>query len=350
MRNRYLALLFLVLSTHAAAQQTGDSSRPIGSLLQRAVDGSPAATSIIVDSAGSPAHVAGDWDGDGNGDVALLSVVSSVTDSPSLQALSDRARLYDASVPPVLIAVEVTLSQNTTPRVVSLGARRVISDFQPIALSNTATGVQVTFRSAVGTEYEIITVDRAGSPHRTSYAHTSNEFGYLSDLDDDGSTELIRSITSPEAGRGFETFLTRLTLQNGQFAMDGSVAIVRSVREFLDLAAITLKASDWDRFVDLVAPHSSGASSLEGAFLPLAPESDGVFDYRALGTAIDDVVFPIVRDNPLPIPFLGRSFPILMRVDCCDRSPRYFQARIRFPENPFDGGALTFLTEEESEQ
>ncbi len=349
MRNRAFvaAIVFLTLVPIGSTFGQEEASE----LLSRALSLSPASTVSVEDVHGDALHLVDDWNRDGRSDVAVLSVEADAKEVAFIGVLSDRERLFDDNAEAVAVFLELLLEGADDTTVIPLGNHAVVSDFAVIALGNGVTAVGIAFRSSLGTSHEIVSVSRSGEVSRVSYRRTASEYGFLTDVDGDGATELIRTLKLPEAGRGFETFVERLVYENGTFIAHGSVPLVRTILDFLAEFAeeLTSKSPTIDSVLTHIADPTRVAS-LQDVFRPLSGVDDGAFDYLETETPIESVIFPAIRDNPLPLPFLGRSFPILMRVDCCVGTSRYFQARVQFPLNPFDGGRPAFLTEEESEQ
>jgi hypothetical protein len=62
------------------------------------------------------------------------------------------------------------------------------------------------------------------------------------------------------------------------------------------------------------------------------------------------VVFPGLRENPFPYPYLGTEFTLVFRVECCDGYPRFYSAIVALSENPFAEPPFVFLTRAGAQQ
>ena len=358
-----LGLLLLLLASSGSADEQSDRSE----LLEKALSVSPEYTRTIAVHNGEPLTLFQDLNGDDALDVSMLTVTFDPRVEPTLEALSNSARLYaEDTVHPVFI-LETYFAGQEAITTVEIGRRTVLTDFGLVRLTTEAFPVAVTlgFRNRSGAETDLVIFHDRGRVSRFTYEETRNRRGTLVDLDGDGSLDVVTTIRVPEAGRGYETFIELWEIGETGFSRTASLPLVRTVNSFLQETTADIEAEAWSLVGERVrlpsdgeqhSPFAADVTALESVFLATGhddegdEESDapGVFDYPASEVDVAEVTFPRLADNPFPAPYLGRSFRLVFRVECCDGDPRFFEATVALGENPFGSSPLAFLTHGES--
>lgn len=361
-----LGLLLLLIASGLSAD---DDPRHRSELLEKALSVSPEYTRAIATQHSEPVTLFHDLNGDDELDVAILTIAFDPRVEPTLDELSDSARLYaEDGIEPVFI-LETYFAGQEAITTVEIGRRAVLTDYGLMRLTAETFPVAVTlsFRNRSGTETDLVVFHDRGRVSRFTYEETRNRRGTLVDLDEDGSLDIVTTLRIPEAGRGYETFIELWEIGQSGFSRAASLPLVRTVNEFLLEATADMEAEAWSLVAGRVRPSadvgddSEGdpeSTVLESVFRATdhedkldddgKTEAPGVFDYPATGTDVVKVTFPRLADNPFPSPYLGRHFRLVFRVECCDGDPRFFEAAVALAENPFEDNPLAFLTRGET--
>ncbi len=217
----------------------------------------------------------------------------------------------------------------------------------PLTEASAPLALAVGFRSRSASTTELV-IFQHDDVSRFTLENSRNERGLIKDVTSDGVVDIVVARRVPEAGRGYETFLGLYELRPEGFVRTASLPIVRTVNAFLDATATEMEQAQWESLRDRVA--GSAANGLLGsAFRGVADEdevADTRFDYPETGEDITTVVFPRLADNPFPSPFLGGSFRIVFRVECCEAPARFFEGTVALDANPFEGSVIAFLTDD----
>lgn len=346
-------LVALLAATTWCAQADPASVR--AALLESALASSPEYTLSIVDDAGRPVALFADLNSDGREDVAMIAVTAGPRVPTRERILADQSRLYANDVVEPVFILETYLEGQQAVVTVDLGKRIVWTGFELVELGAEATAVRVDFRSRAGTSTELVVFQPRGVS-RFAFETNRNERGMLADVNADGVTDILTAVRTPEAGRGYETFLELHQLSPSGYRRSASFPVVRAVNDFLAGAAREMQAEAWEALANRFS-GDGGPEGLAAAF-PVVLEEDGEgaivdadaagdtrFDYPETGNDIERVVFPTLADNPFPVPFVGERFRLVFRVECCGVPARFFEATVRLDENPFDASALAFLTD-----
>jgi hypothetical protein len=347
LRALLLASLTLALAATLPAVDTHpQTSESHESVLAAALGFSPEYTTAIVGDRGEPVTLFADLNADGRTDVAVLTIAADSGVAPRAAELSDTKRLYAHGATEPLFILEIYLAGQDAILTMELGRRAVWSGLELVPLGDAGIAIEVRFRSRGGSNSELAVFHR-GRLSRLSLENTRNERGFLIDVDEDGVTDVLTARRVPEAGRGYETFLTLHTLQTGGFRQSDSLPLVRTVSDFLRAATEEMESGSWDELRRRVAGDRNGV--LAAAFTGVADEDIMAatrFDYDEREEPIVQVVFPRLADNPFPPPYVGESFRVVFRVECCDHPPRFFESTIGLDRNPFGGTAVAFLTDD----
>lgn len=352
-----LTLISSVITVPVHAEDTDEITR--SAVLEEALRFSPQYTSPILAANGVPVAVYDDLNGNGRLDVAMLTIVG----DPRLEAIADRLsnplRIYDTdAVAPTYILetyfdgqeaiVTVELGRHEVWS--GIGLRRLTPEPYPLA-------IEISFRSRAGLRTDLVIYHAGGSISRFSVVESRNQRGIIADIDGDGALDIVTAQRAPEAGRGYETFLELYKLRPQGYRRTASLPLVRATNDFLTAAAGEMTSGSWDTLWHRLGPTSSTTPEMDRVATDLArafagvldEETDGSrFDYPVSDASVERVTFPRLVDNPFPAPFLGRSFRLVFRVECCDEAPRFFEAVVGLAANPFSGRPLAFLTEHEA--
>lgn len=342
------ALLVLVV-VFAGGTVSADDDRE--NLIAAALQVSPEYTQPIVRSNGEPVAIYHELNGDGKTDVAVMAVLKEPGVPQTLDSLRQNSRLFRRGNPHPLFVLETYFAGDDAVQTVELGRwpafdRMELVNLVPDAAFPVAVGVRT--RGATGNEYNLIVYSNGGMIRRVRLEQSDRQRYEIGDLDGDGSLDIVRTLRTAEAGRGYETFVEFLSLSGGSYVVAGSFALVRELRLFLNTAAAHMLAGRWEELAGMVkGSEESVAGLLRAAFEGVADDEEmgsSTFEYPASGEEIAQVVFPGLMENPLPYPFLGETFTIIFRVECCDLLPRFFSATVELREFPFEGEMFRFLT------
>lgn len=320
-------------------------------VVNRALGFSPQYTSVLRDARNRPIALVRDLNGDGEPDAALLTVAAEAQVEPDAVALSDPSRLYADRMTEPVFALEAYFAGQQAIVTVELGRYPVWTDIDVLELTPEAlpVAVRVRFRDRSSETTHLVVFAGDGSVSRLELADSRNEIGFLRDIDEDGRLDVVTARRVPEAGRGFETFLTLFELRDGAFVRSAGVPIVRSVSELLDEAERDMERDRWAELAGRIGFDQSPAVTPGEAFLPEADPETGVepAGFPTVAGGVDDAVFPRVIDNPFPEPYLATSFSLVFRVIVAGE-PRFYRATVGLAANPFAGRPVAFLTGSES--
>ncbi len=351
-----LTLLWSAVPERLRAEETDDQMRSV--VLEEALRFSPQYTSPVLTANGAPIAVYDDLNANGRLDVAILTIVG----DPRLEAVADRLsnplRIYDEDAIEPTYILETYFSGQDAIVTVELGRhevwngislRRLTPEPYPVA-------IEIGFRSRSGLRTDLVIYHAGGSISRFSVDESRNQRGIIADIDGDGTLDIATAQRAPEAGRGYETFLDLHKLQPQGYRRTASLPLVRAANEFLAAAAREMESGSWEALwrrlesTPATVPETNRLTTdLADAFAGVLDEDmdESRFDYPESGAPVESVTFPRLADNPFPAPFLGRSFRLVFRVECCDEAPRFFEAVVGLTANPFSGEPLAFLTEHE---
>ena len=343
---RRTLILLLVFTASLYAGDTHEQLRE--EVLEQAFRFSPEYTAPVLSSAQYPEAIFTDLNGNGQLDVAMLTIVADPRVDATTANLSNPLRLYNRDVVEPVFILEayfsgqeaiVTVELGRRPLWNTMGFRRLTAEPFPVA-------IEIGFRSLSGSRTDLVVFHEGGKVSRFSFEESRNKRGFIVDVDDDGSYDVVTTHRVPEAGRGFETFLELYKLQPEGYRRVASLPIVRTVNDFLAASARDMRAGDWNT----LRTRLQGEPELGRAFRGIADEeiAEGRFDHPVSGVPIERVTFPRLTDNPFPAPYFGRSFRLVFRVECCDDEMRFFEAVVQLSPNPFAGAPVAFLTEHEA--
>lgn len=347
MQTEHSLLALLLLAAALAAPVAADDEPEAYDPLAVALSFSPEYTTPVVGADDTPVARIADFNGDGRPDTALLTVAVDVRVPTSAEVLSDPLRLYAEQPVDPLFILETHLAGQEAILTVELGRRTVWTSLEilPLTEAPTPLAVAVGFRNRAATTTELVVFQR-DDVSRFTLENSRNERGVLTEITSDGVLDIVTARRVPEAGRGYETFLELYELRPDGYARTASLPVVRTVNAFLDAAALEMEQEAWKPLRDRVeGPAQNGL--LGAAFAGVADDdqvADTRFDYPETGEDITAVTFPRLADNPFPSPYIGRAFRSVFRVECCDESPRFFEATVALDANPFDESVLAFLT------
>jgi hypothetical protein len=336
-----------------------DFPRNPADLVQAALRYSPEYTRPVINADGSPVAVYHDLNGDGHMDVAILAVVAETGVPTQLSALRETARLFRNGGPQPLFILETYFAGGEAVQTVELGRRPALGGIELLPLSDSApfpVAVALTTRGATGSETNLLVYSPGGIIRRVELRETERERFQFADLDEDGALDIVVTRRLPEAGRGYETFVELWTLVGNSYAAVESFGLVRELQLFLDMAADHVVAGRWGAVESLVRPGQDTGNRvalLSRTFTGVADDEETAvseFDYPEAEGAVTAVVFPGIRENPIPYPYLGSHFTLVFRVECCDASPRFYSAIIEMAANPFTEPRFAFLTSAGAQQ
>lgn len=355
--NRRL-LLFSLLLAFAVAHAGADNGAEVDSadqsrseLVEAALRYSPEYTRPVVYADGTPVAVYHELNGDGLTDVAILTVLDEPGVPTELANLRETSRIFRTGHPNPLFVLETYFAGYEAVQTVELGRKPALGGMELLQLSKGSpfpVAIAVRMRSAAGSENNLIIYSAGGMIRQLKLQETARERYQLSDLDQDGTMDIVVTRRLPEAGRGYETFLELLTLDGNSYVSRASFGLVRELQEFLNVAANHMSAARWDALEELVrADGTDDGSLLSRAFQGVADDEqaeESVFDYPETGAVVTAVVFPVFLDNPFPYPYFGTHFTVVFRVECCDGYPCFYAAIVELSEYPFDEPRFAFLT------
>jgi hypothetical protein len=300
--------------------------------------------------------------------------------------------LFRSGSPQPLFILETHFAGDEAVQTVELGRKPALGSVEFLELSDRSpfpVAVAVHTRAADGVESTYVIYNAGGKIRRLRLRETDQERFQLLDLDGSGVTDIVVTRRLPEAGSGIETFVELLTFDGDDYRTDASFGLVRELRIFLGDSRNLMLAGEWGELVrsvvdlrtqidsetetpdrqtidpppaDLLAlaftaaedEGETGASDEPRVVAPPDEPADEPvpieFDYARTTTPISAVVFPHIAENPFPYPFLGTSFSVTFRVECCGGFPRFFDAVVQLSPNPFEGPRFAFLTQVGTQQ
>lgn len=355
--NRRLVLFSLLLALAAAyagaddgPEVDADQSR--GELVEAALRYSPEYTRPIVNADGTPVAVYHELNGDGLTDVAILTVLAEPGVPTELTNLRETSRIFRPGRPNPLFVLETYFAGHEAVQTVELGRKPALGGMELLPLSEGSpfpVAIAVRMRSAAGSENNLIIYSPGGMIRQLQLQETARERYQLTDLDQNGTIDIVVTRKLPEAGRGYETFLELLTLGGNSYVSRASFGLVRELQEFLNVAANHISSAQWNALEELVRADGTDddGSLLSRAFQGVADDEEvegSTFDYPETGAVVTAVVLPVILENPFPYPYLGTHFTAMFRVECCDGYPRFYSAIVELSEYPFDEPRFAFLT------
>jgi hypothetical protein len=347
MRNMTKGTITVVLLVFAVVVDAEPLSESM--MLENALARSPENTTSVYDEAG-PVHLAIDLNGDGLGDIVLLTVLAEPGVPESAAELSDERRIHETGNRIPLFFLEIYLQHDDAVHLMEIGRYEVWVALEKLPVSEQANPricVSVTCRSEDGVHRDLILMDETGRTTRLQAATTTSERSQLSDLDDDGDLDLVVLRRLPEASRGYETFVEWYDLGAPQVGRSGSFPLVRELNGFLDGLANAVRLRLWRAVVSYVADAPQTTDTLPYVFAELNDEETDPgpgFDLQTTDTPINAVVVTQFSENPFPEPILGQSTQARIRVESDGRT-RYFSVVVRLLDNPFGPRRFAFLTD-----
>ncbi|MCK4514335.1 MAG: hypothetical protein KAU31_03705, partial [Spirochaetaceae bacterium] len=305
----------------------------------------------VVYADGTPVAVYHELNGDGLTDVAILTVLDEPGVPTELANLRETSRIFRTDDPNPLFVLETYFAGHEAVQTVELGRKPALGGMELLQLSEGSpfpVAIAVRMRSSAGTENNLIIYSPGGMIRQLQLQETARERYQLTDLDQNGTMDIVVTRRLPEAGRGYETFLELLTLDGNSYISRASFGLVRELQEFLNVAANHISAARWEALEELVrADGADDGSLLSRAFQGVAEDEEGeesVFDYPEIEAVVTAVVLPVFLENPFPYPYFGTHFKVVFRVECSDGYPRFFSAIVELSEYPFDEPRFAFLT------
>jgi len=351
----FLLSLMLAFAVAHAGADTTDQSR--SELVETALRYSPEYTHPVVNADGAPVAVYHELNGDGFMDVAILTVLAEPGIPTELAELRETSRLFRTGAPNPLFVLETYFAGDEAVQTVELGRKPALGGMELLRLTDNApfpVAITVRMRVAAGGETNLLIYSPGGMIQRLQLQETERERYQLADLDRNGTLDIVVTRRLPEAGRGYETFLEFLTLDGNNYRSQASFGLVRGLQGFLSAATNHILAGRWDALEQLVrVDEVDGGNILSRAFPGVADDDEmemSVFDYPETGASASAVVFPGIRENPYPYPYLGTHFTLVFRVECCDTYPRFYSAIVGLSANPLDEPRFTFLTRAGTQQ
>jgi hypothetical protein len=272
--------------------------------------------------------------------------------------LKEYSRIYDPEATEFSFFVEAFAAEGgelTLIRSVSLGTAKAIGDFRLFYLQPeqaVPTCLSLETYAAERTEVRWVIFDKDGTASRFDLENSGQATSKVVDLDDDGVLDVVKTQREPEAGLGFETYLSLHQWNGNQMVETDTVALVRSVNLFLDRALEHVERSRWEQFVAHVLDptdrerwRASGLGNHEIIRMLLRVhviQGRKSEPYRFLesGQSITEVFAAPVLENPF-----GDEgyFQHDIRLACCESDVFVLSARVKLSGDPFDKPIATFV-------
>ncbi len=346
-------------SKQSESASTSDKQPPLGraQLLKLALAESPSNT-YPVRKGGEPLAIVTDLDRDGLNDVALLSIATDKPEEAQFSVLSRLSRLFIPDAPVPTFYLEVYKQQHGgvhLSETIPLGKKRVLEGLTVRRIDRKAAGpvaVVASFQNHDGEEQEWAIFTDSTHFSRFSLLETPNVRTVVRDIDNDGVLDILVFHTGIEAGIGYETFITWFKYKDGSYQEYRSTNVVRNLRAFLTSARETIESGDWKSFLNialdpLVLRGLRSRGVPDGAIIsalftpaPIGAGSEPPFDYYKPAKAIQNIVFPEIRENPFSSPGRSLRFSMTVRVICCAGESHFYTATISM--DPFGRREFSF--------
>jgi len=349
-----LTILLVLAAAPAVADDPKEAELTIAQmrdeLVEAALHYSPEHTRPVLNADGTPVAIFHDLNGDEFTDIAILTVLAEPGVPTGLANLRETSRLFRTPTPSPFFVLETFFAGREAVQTVELGRKPALGGIELLHLSEGSpfpVAISVEMRGAAGSENNLLIYSPSGMIQRLQLQETPRERYQLADLDQNGTVDIVVTRRLPEAGRGYETFLELLILDDNSYVSAASFGLVRELQEFLRTAADHIAGGGWDALEQMVRADGGDGDILSRAFQVVPDEEEmeeSVFDYAETGVSVTAVVFPVILENPFPYPYLGTQFTVAFRVECCDGYPHVFSAIVELSDYPFDEYPFAFLT------
>ncbi len=280
----------------------------------------------------------------GHPDGLCLAVDAGDIDQPDVGALADPARLYAPDRRPVGFHLVLFQDRQGTFEPAGdydLGHHYVYDALHAVPLHRSRplpVVVTAAFLSPEGRERELLIFSREGPPvWRTALRETLSSRVTLTDVDGDGTLDLLKRETAMEAGTGYETFLTWLRWNGAAFREVRTVTVVRALKAFLGGWEERLLSGDLAGLLDQVGrPHDLKRWRGELGDSQIAVLLFGLQDGEALSHPVRNVVFPEILENPFTAhDRRGSFFRLTFRIVDSAGFSYLGRTRVYMAANPF---------------
>ena len=290
-----------------------------------------------------------------SGSVFVLSTAGeNETDYAELSRIS---RAYDPNAEAVPLFVEkFALADGSLAlaQTVGLGTAQAIGPFQVFSLREDGSGpfcAALAVYTQTGTESRWSIFPNDEEPVRFNLENSGRITTEVRDITSNGILDVVETRREPEAGFGFETYLT-LYQWNGEDLVETDVMpVVRTLNRFLERANGFIENERWNDLVQFVL-HPTARQQLSEAGRSAADMVRAVFRVQEAenapenpygfledGGAVANVFAPQILENPFQ---QARRFRHDLRIVAEDGANYIVSALVELSPNPFREPVFTF--------
>ncbi len=312
-------------------------------------------------AAGSPLMILYDLTGDGQPELFLLTVKVKKRANTDIKYLSDYARLFSDNKEPIDFNLYVYgnhAGKLYLLKTYTLGKRYVFKSFEKLRLSKKnqyLIAIVVGFQTEDGYEKTLLNFRGPSVKLLSRFKIKENlsTKSILTDIDDDGITDILVQEKGMEEGVGYETFLTWYKWRGYKFIEYKSTNVVRNLRKFLNTVKSMLINGDYKELLNYAVDKQiasslkkTGESNTNLLFRILGFDSffdPSISNPKTLFSNINDVTFPEILEDPFTKQEDGNwGFKISYRVSIQNGISFIAETKILMMKNPFGKREFSF--------
>ena len=285
---------------------------------------------------------------------------------------SNISRLYedeDTSFQCHIIHFSVTDKGLVPENRYSFGKHKVLEDIRELRIKKNSAfpfAVILRFQSVEGLEEKwlIFTEEHVTRFHMKE---TFSNHSIVTDVDGDGTEDIVFFNKVFEEGTGYETFITWYRWNGRDFVEHKTINIVRNLREFLSKIKTIVIEEQCREFIEtalrpedvkrakqdavsyrelcsrVFVPVEKGDEQQEEEQTDSPSEREAINPFLTEEKEILDIIYPEIMENPFMVEGVREElFLLQMRVVTMEGSYLY-RAKLAMPVNPFSGQQFYFI-------
>jgi hypothetical protein len=325
---------------------------------------------------GRPYFIRRDLFADNRDDILVVYVSDGEDGEADFSRYSNISRLYedeDTSFQCHILHFSVTDRGLVPENRYSFGKHKVLEDIRELQIKKNSAfpfALILRFQSVEGLEEKWLIF---AEEHVTRFhmKETFSNHSIVTDVDGDGTEDIIFVNKVFEEGTGYETFITWYRWNGRDFIEHKTINIVRNLREFLskikaivieeqcrEFAEMALRPEDVERvkqdevdyrelcarvFVPVEEEKERRNGEQEGEQTDSPSEREEINPFLTEEKEIMDIIYPEIMENPFMVEGVREElFLLQMRVVTMEGSFLY-RAKLAMPVNPFSGQQFYFI-------
>jgi hypothetical protein len=240
----------------------------------------------------------------------------------------------------------------------SFGKHKVLEDIRELQIKKGNTfpfAVILQFQSVEGIEEKWLIF---AEKHVTRFQikETFSNQPIVTDVDNNGTKDIIFFNKVFEEGSGYETFVTWYRWNGRDFIEHKTINIVRNLRKFLSKVKTVIIEEQCNRFVEIALRPEDAVQVERGAvnhrelcarvFVPVE-EKKQENPLLSEEKEIVDIIYPEIMENPFMVEGV-REEVFLLQMKVVTREGSFlYQAELAMPENPFSDRQFYFILQED---